>query len=300
MGRLRNIETGQQFELLHHTRIGRSRRCDLSIRKSFVSSEHAIVRYQGDRWTVRDLNSQNGTTLNGVLLDKRADERLSTGARLDFGQREEGWILVDDAPPNAVAFGPHGVRRDAEDGVLTLPDDDRISATVECVDDRWLSDDRGEQRPVIDGDKIIVDGEVWTLSLPHPMQPTLKGDQPMLRMADLILDMRYSGDMQTFETRFIYPGGVIEMGHRAHHRVLRQLAEYLVEDRAAGRAEAGWYPVGLLCEDCRFNRPTLDVYVRRLRQQLFAARVRDANALIERRGGKIRLTPIEVRLHPMA
>lgn len=300
MGRLKNLETGRQYVLLHYTRIGRSRRCDLTIRRGFVSSEHAIVRFHGGAWTVRDLNSQNGTTLDGVLLSKRADQRITRGVRLDFGQREEGWILIDDAPPNAAALGPHDVRRDAIDGVLALPDDDRISVTVEQVDDRWLSDDRGEARPVIDGDKLIVDGEVWTLSLPQALIPTQNASQPVLQVGDLALHMRYSADGETFETRFEHPSGTIELAHRTHHAVLRQLAEYLVDDREAESAEAGWQLVEVLCSDCNLERTTLDVYVRRLRQQLLKARVQDARDLIERRGGKIRLAPIAVRLEPMA
>lgn len=299
MGRLKNISTGQHFELLHHTRIGRSRRCDLTIRRGFVSTEHAVVRYQGGAWTVRDLNSQNGTTLDGVLLAQRTSQRLEEGARLDLGQREEGWILVDDSAPNAAAFGPHDVRRDAVDGVLALPDDDRISVTVEQAGDLWLSDDRGERRPVIDGDKIIVDGEVWTLSLPHPLIPTQQANQPVVHVADLSLHLRYSADGETFETRFEHPSGTITLEHRTHHALLRQLAEYLIDDREAERVEEGWYPVEVLCEDCGLTRPTVDVYVKRLRQQLLQARVQDAKALIERRSGKIRLTPIPAVVEPM-
>lgn len=299
MGVLRNVESGIRFTLLHHTLIGRARRCDLGIRRSFVSSEHAVIRYQGGGWMIRDLNSQNGTTVDGYLLAERTDHRLASGARLAFGQLEEAWILEDDAEPTAAAFGPHGVRRDALDGVLALPDDDRLSVTIEQLDDRWLSDDRGERRPVIDGDTLIVDGEVWTLSLPHAITPTQKTDQPVVRVSDLRLHMRVSADGETFETRFEHPAGIIELPHRVHHGVLCQLARYLIDDRAAESVEEGWNLVDTLCEDCDLSRPTLDVYVRRLRQQLFKARVPDAEDLIERRGGKIRLAPIPAVVEPM-
>lgn len=299
MGVLRNIETGRRYTLLHYTRIGRSRRCDLIIRSGVVSSEHAIVRYQGGAWIVRDLNSQNGTTLDGLLVGKHADEPLKTGSRLDFGQREEAWIVEDDSPPNAVAFGPHGVRRDATDDVLALPSDDRISVTIEKDGDRWLSDDRGEPRPVLDGDTLIVDGEVWTLSLPHPLAPTHEANLPMLKVDELSLRLRVSADEETFETRFDHAGGTIELPHRTHHAVLCQLARYLIDDREADNPEIGWQRVEVLCADCDLERTTLDVYVRRLRQQLIKARVQDGKAIIERRGGKIRMAPIPALVESM-
>jgi len=41
--------------------IGRADECDVQLRNSSVSSRHAELRWDGQQWTLRDLNSTNGT-----------------------------------------------------------------------------------------------------------------------------------------------------------------------------------------------------------------------------------------------
>ena len=48
-----------------------------------VSTKHAAVTLQGDRWMLKDLGSRNGTFVNGRKID--ADTPLSDGDRLRFG-----------------------------------------------------------------------------------------------------------------------------------------------------------------------------------------------------------------------
>ncbi|GHS95057.1 type VII secretion protein EssC [Synergistales bacterium] len=45
--------------------IGRSRRNDISLNGSQVSSSHAVLRRESGEWTIEDLKSRNGTFLNG-------------------------------------------------------------------------------------------------------------------------------------------------------------------------------------------------------------------------------------------
>lgn len=47
-----------------------------------VSRRHAQVYYQGGHWRVRDLESTNGTTVNGCLVE---DCLLAWGDRIGFG-----------------------------------------------------------------------------------------------------------------------------------------------------------------------------------------------------------------------
>jgi pSer/pThr/pTyr-binding forkhead associated (FHA) protein len=64
-----------------------------------VSSQHALVRYNGVAWEIRDLGSRNGTWLNGVALAPSASIPLRVGARLRFGDDAEEWILEDASEP---------------------------------------------------------------------------------------------------------------------------------------------------------------------------------------------------------
>jgi pSer/pThr/pTyr-binding forkhead associated (FHA) protein len=62
--------------------IGRSRRCDLSLRSPDASRRHAEIVLAASGWLVRDLGSTNGTFVNG----QRATERLlRPGDRIEIG-----------------------------------------------------------------------------------------------------------------------------------------------------------------------------------------------------------------------
>ena len=50
-----------------------------------VSSHHAELRASGDEWHVRDLQSTNGTRVNGVSIN---ETRLRAGDRVRFGRAE--------------------------------------------------------------------------------------------------------------------------------------------------------------------------------------------------------------------
>jgi uncharacterized RDD family membrane protein YckC len=64
--------------------IGRERDCDLPLGDGTVSRHHAAVGVDGERVTVRDLGSSNGTFVNGRRL--RGEAELAAGDRLRFGR----------------------------------------------------------------------------------------------------------------------------------------------------------------------------------------------------------------------
>ena len=50
--------------------IGRGDNCDIQIRSEAVSSEHARIHYTSHGWAVSDLDSHNGTKLNGRFINQ--------------------------------------------------------------------------------------------------------------------------------------------------------------------------------------------------------------------------------------
>jgi len=75
--------------------IGRSTKCDLSIPDRFLSRRHARMFRDGDDWKVEDLDSRNGTFVNGSRIDGpgviRAGDVLAMSASLVklMGEGEE-------------------------------------------------------------------------------------------------------------------------------------------------------------------------------------------------------------------
>ncbi len=74
--------------------IGRSVQCEVQFSTRLVSSVHARLAFSRDTWTVQDLNSRNGTYLNGVqvehgaLLSKGEIQLGVTGPVLEFSVGE--------------------------------------------------------------------------------------------------------------------------------------------------------------------------------------------------------------------
>ena len=65
--------------------IGRGDNCDIQIKLDTVSSEHARIHLTSHGWALSDLNSHNGTKLNGRFITQPQlifDEDLVT-----FGER---------------------------------------------------------------------------------------------------------------------------------------------------------------------------------------------------------------------
>lgn len=86
--------------------IGRASGCDLRLESTGVSGQHAVIRWNGLSWLIRDLGSTNGTTLDGRRLVSGLDEELAVGSALRFGGDGGRCTVASIAPP---------------DGALALP-----------------------------------------------------------------------------------------------------------------------------------------------------------------------------------
>lgn len=60
-----------------------------------VSRRHALLRDEGDYISVTDLNSSNGTFVNGVRIPSNSSQRLNDGDRIHFGHLISTISIVD-------------------------------------------------------------------------------------------------------------------------------------------------------------------------------------------------------------
>jgi hypothetical protein len=70
-----NLRRGEVYDLEPVTVIGRHPRATIVVDSTFISSEHAQLSWEQDRWWVTDLRSTNGTFVNGTPI------RVPTGIR---------------------------------------------------------------------------------------------------------------------------------------------------------------------------------------------------------------------------
>ncbi|HEX4669570.1 MAG TPA: FHA domain-containing protein [Solirubrobacterales bacterium] len=67
------LEIDQRFDLIGGLSIGRSKDADVRIEDRYASSIHARLFERGGRYFVEDMNSTNGTLLNGATLKGEAE-----------------------------------------------------------------------------------------------------------------------------------------------------------------------------------------------------------------------------------
>ena len=63
--------------------IGRSKGCDLVIRHEAVSRKHVLVEFAGEKWFLKDLESGNGTFIDGVRVQHA---ELAGSSTIELGQ----------------------------------------------------------------------------------------------------------------------------------------------------------------------------------------------------------------------
>jgi len=86
--------------------IGRASACDLRLQHPSISRRHAQIMRQGERFTLRDLGSQNGTFVNRIKIS--ADQEIVVGDELSLGNavlrlRGSGVLPEKEPPPPTVA-----------------------------------------------------------------------------------------------------------------------------------------------------------------------------------------------------
>ncbi len=64
------LPPGKKFPLDQANTIGRAITNDIPLNDTFLSSEHALLEWDGSTWVVEDLGSTNGSWLNGRELDQ--------------------------------------------------------------------------------------------------------------------------------------------------------------------------------------------------------------------------------------
>ncbi len=100
--------------------LGRGSECDLLLPERQVSRQHVRIKHIDDQWVLEDLDSKNGTWLNGqqikgerVLHD--GDEiGIALAVKLVFVESEATAPLrLNDAPPELIGHGKLRIDRDS-------------------------------------------------------------------------------------------------------------------------------------------------------------------------------------------
>lgn len=287
MPHLRDPVGAPVYLTAEHT-VGRSSSCRLRLSSPEVSGHHAVIRWTGEAWEIRDLGSRNGTFVDGVVLESGQRRVLAPGQALAFGDAGTAWQVDEVSPPEPVARGADGSWREGDDGLLLLPDADSAELCIYEESGRWVAERGDEVDAARDGDTVQAGGQEWSLFLPGRVAGTRESSVAELDLARARLTLRVSQDEEHVEAVLEDGPHRLELPHRAHLYVMLSLARARLadaEDPEVTGSEAGWLYQEQLAHDHRIPPNQFNVVLFRARRQLKRAGVRGADDLIERRRG---------------
>ncbi|HVJ14361.1 MAG TPA: FHA domain-containing protein [Polyangiaceae bacterium] len=273
--------------LLSQHLVGRASECALRLSGSYVSAQHALLRWQDRSWELVDRGSRNGTRLDGVALVPGRPYRLAKGATITFGHPDERWTVDDvSAPQPMVVELESGDALLASHGLLAMPS----SAAPECtlfldVDELWKVETQdGSVRPLHDGETLECASKRYRFCAAHFSEATASvlqttgSDEPGLRFS-------VSSDEEFVELTLEYESRRIALGSRAHNYLLLTLARTYLDDSAAGTPpeSSGWMDKEELADGLRMTPQQVDGEVFRIRKHFAQHGLKEAATIIERR-----------------
>ena len=289
MGQIQESSTGQIRLLEPEHLVGRAPNCSLRINERYVSAQHAVLRWVGDHWDVKDLGSRNGTFLDESRIKAGQEHALRNGAKLQFGKLDQQWRLIDDTAPAVMAvttdYG-NAVVIDGEFLALPSSDDPQVSI-YRGPDGGWLLEHPNEAITAITHMQTFeAAGHVWKFCCPERALKTSLADyRPDFEIRHLELLFSVSRDEEHVQLHALFGTGRFDMGARNHHYTLLLLARRRLDDAAEGLPETscGWTYIEDLIHGPNVTPASLNIDVFRIRKQFDTIGVLDPANIIERR-----------------
>lgn len=268
--------------------VGRSSLADVRLSSRRASSEHAWLGWSAGRWTLRDLGSSNGTTVEGRPLLTRDRALLSPGNRLCFGSDEETWSFADASPPEpcAVLLGPQRYVW-GQESLLVLGEqgDDEFDASIFLEGDTWRLDDGSTVLTPEGGEIVQLRSGYWRLLLPDTAgAPNAATAGCSLHLGQLELCFKITGGQLISLTLSQGPNQLL-LPARAYLNTLWELAK-LREGDGASNADAGWVSAVDLALKLKCSPEKVNVDIHRLRKLFQESGVHQAAQIIERDDSK--------------
>ena len=287
MAELRRTDGTRSCLLMTEHLVGRGPQCALRLAGAYVSTQHALIRWDGHAWEVLDRGSRNGTQLNGAMLEPGRGYRLLRDAIVTFGHADERWVLVDAGEPETMAVSVEtGQALLGAQGLIGLPSSKQPECTLYLAPDGlWkIEHPNGEVEALSDGQIIDCAGQkfrfccpssnsaIETLSLAHErVVPTLH--------------FAVSSDEDFVELTLEYPERRVPLGSRSHNYLMLTLARQMLADRAANLPEAscGWMDKDELADGFKMTPQQVDGEVFRIRKHFTQHGLPESTIIIERR-----------------
>ncbi len=289
MGLIQQTSTGQTRLLEPEHLVGRAPTCSLRINERFVSAQHAMLRWTGEYWDLKDLGSRNGTFLDGNRIKSGEETAVQKGSTIAFGKPEQQWELLDISPPTVMAVTVDSGDAVTIDGeLLALPSSEDPQVTIyPGLEGGWLLEQPNESITAITHLQTFeIAGHTWRFSCPeHTCRTSLANYSSDFEVRHLELLFSVSRDEEHVQLHATYGTGRFDLGARNHHYTLLILARQRLSDATEGLPETscGWTYLEDLLSGSNKTPSELNIDVYRIRKQFDAIGVLDAANIIERR-----------------
>jgi hypothetical protein len=275
--------------------------CNLPLTSGFVSTAHALIRWDGQAWSIRDLGSRNGTFVNDVPIPKGEEIPLRRGVRIAFGGPGEAWELINaDRPEAAVVPLDGGEPILLSRSITGIPTKAEPLATIYLDRGIWLLEHEESRRPLESGALFVVSGRAFRFDCPSAVAPTTASAEQgwMLGDADFILGVPRNEEAVSLTVKS--GERTLDLGQRASFYLLLVLARERLRQPSRG-ADQGWVAVDDLLRMIPeyTSQMHFNVEIFRLRRLLSGAGFVDAGAIIERRRGQVRVGIDRIEIRPV-
>lgn len=180
------------------TVIGRSPECNLKIASAQVSRKHCVITVSGNRVSIRDLGSANGTEVDGQPIPPEVDVEVAPGSKLVVGplkfvvQFEPASVRAEKKPATTHDLGPFLTLLSAEEDTKDyIPIMTRPQLAPDTSSDEWdLFDDDPATPEEMAGDNLRTgppaagDRPAAKKADPHPADPVREATQEGQPSAD--------------------------------------------------------------------------------------------------------------------
>jgi pSer/pThr/pTyr-binding forkhead associated (FHA) protein len=303
MGSICNRVTGERLLLEPEHLIGRLASCGLRLNEKYISAQHALLRWIGSGWRLKDLGSRNGTFLDGARVTPGNDYDVRCGSTIAFGKVvEQVWVVVDDgAPENMVVPLDGGGPVLIEGELLALPSSDDPQVTLyRRLDGSWVLERNDQANPITSMQVFELGGRPFRFCAIDSFAATSIATTAFeVRQLELVFHV--SQDEEFVKLEMIAGGDKVDLGCRGHNYLLLTLARARLADQKLGHPDpaCGWVCWQDLAHDPSMAPPQLNIDVFRIRKHFARMGVSDAAEIIERRPrtGQMRLGVSQIKIH---
>jgi hypothetical protein len=307
MGVIQSVSDPRRWAVMKQNfLIGRDVSCDLVLPRPGISKRHALISWDGRRWTLRDLMSRNGTFVRtrGARAPGRVPGDLAVPLTLHdsllFAEKDEEWALVNVDMPRTL-LAEEGREPDSiivldPASVLALPSEDAMRFTMhrDRLSGEWMLEEPGaDPRSVTDGELIGMDDRRYRLYIVEASDTQEANNAPTaLTLAEVELELLPTPDEESAALSLRAGRTALNSGTHAHLYLLVHLARHRLQDASAGIAEdrCGWLSTDEVQSALAYGSTQhLAVDVFRCRKDLERLSVCNGAEIVQREHGHLRI-----------